>query len=195
MTLASAAPGMDPAELGRHRPYLLKFALLQIRDKDAAEDVVQEVLLAALKGAQRFAGKSSVRTWLTSILLRKIMDHRARTGREVSLDARAEQDGAESVEALFRANGSYLSMPREWGNPAEALADRRFLEALEACLRGLSERDARTFLLRELMGLSIQEICDETGVSSTNCSVILHRVRLRLRDCVEARWLAGAAPA
>jgi len=192
MTPAVTAAKIDLSELDRHRPYLLKFAMLQLRQKDAAEDVVQDVFLAALKGAQGFAGRSSVRTWLTSILLNKIADYRARAQRETSLDARQEQD-AESVDALFQANGTYVSMPQEWRNPEEALGDRRFFEALERCLEGLSPRDARTFLLRELMGLSIDEICKETGVSATNCSVILHRARMRLRACLEARWFAGAA--
>jgi len=188
------AAKIDLSELDRHRPYLLKFAMLQLRQKDAAEDVVQDVFLAALKGAQGFAGRSSVRTWLTSILVHKIADHRAKAGRESSLDARQEED-AESVDALFQANGAYVSMPREWRNPEEALNDRRFYEALERCLDGLSPRDARTFLLRELMGLSIDEICQQTGASATNCSVILHRARMRLRACLEARWFAGAPEA
>ena len=184
------APKIDLSELDRHRPYLLKFAMLQVRQKDAAEDLVQDVFLAALKGAQGFAGRSSVRTWLTSILLNKIADHRAKAGRETSLDARQEED-AETVEALFQANGDYVSMPKEWRNPEDALVDRRFFDALEGCLAGLSRRDARTFLLRELMGLSIEEICGQTGVSENNCSVILHRTRMRLRACLEARWFAG----
>lgn len=86
-------------------------------------------------------------------------------------------------------------MPKEWRNPEEALNDRRFYEALEGCLAGLSRRDARTFLLRELMGLSIEEICRETGASASNCSVILHRARMRPRACLEERWFAGAAEA
>ena len=184
------APSIKPSELAQHRPYLLKFALLQLRHRDAAEDVVQEALLAALKGAPGFAGRSSVRTWLTSILLHKIADYMARTGRETSLEARAEEDGADSVEALFRANGACVSMPIEWRNPEDALADRGFFEVLEGCLAGLSARDARAFLLRELMGLSIQEVCQETGITAANCSVILHRARMRLRACLEARWFA-----
>lgn len=189
------AAKIDLSELDRHRPYLLKFAMLQLRQKDAAEDVVQDVFLAALKGAQGFAGRSSLRTWLTSILVHKIADHRAKAGRETSLEAREEQDGADSVEALFQANGAYVSTPKEWRNPEEALNDQRFYEALERCLAGLSQRDARAFLLRELMGLSVEEICTETGVSASNCSVILHRARMRLRACLEAGWFAGAPEA
>jgi RNA polymerase sigma-70 factor (ECF subfamily) len=177
-----------PSELAGHRPYLLKFAVLQVRQKDVAEDLVQEVLLAALKGVDGFSGKSSARTWLTSILLNKIADHRRRAGREVSLEAQQEAQGADSIEAMFQPNGSYASMPLEWRSPEESLTDKRFLEALESCLGRLSEVGGRVFLLRELMGLSVEEICKELGISATNCSVLLHRGRMRLRSCLEDGW-------
>jgi RNA polymerase sigma-70 factor, ECF subfamily len=181
-------PKIATSELEAHRPYLLKFAALHLRQADAAEDLVQEVFLAAIKSADRFAGRSSLRTWLTSILLHKIADHHGKAGREVSLDAQQERDGADSVEALFQANGHYVSMPREWRNPEEALTDRRFYAVLEACVERLSETAGRVFLLREMMGFSIEEICKELGISATNCSVLLHRARMRLRACLEERW-------
>ena len=111
-------------------------------------------------------------------------------GREVSIEAQEDALGADSVEAMFRANGSYMSMPREWRNPEESLTDRRFYEALEACLARLSEVGRRVFLLRELMGLSVEEICKELGLSASNCSVLLHRGRMRLRSCLEDGWFA-----
>lgn len=181
---------LDIAELAQHRPYLLKFAALQVRQKEVAEDLVQEVFLAAVKGADGFSGRASVRTWLTAILLHKIADHRQSVAREVSIEAQQEALGADRVEALFQADGSYISMPREWRNPEDALTDRRFFEALEACLGRLSEAAGRVFLLRELMGLSIEEICKELGLSATNCYVLLHRARMRLRGCLEEDWFA-----
>jgi RNA polymerase sigma-70 factor, ECF subfamily len=179
------------SELDKHRPYLLKFAMLQLRQREVAEDLVQEAFLAALKSGDSFAGRSSVRTWLTSILLNKIVDHRRRAGREISIDAQQELDGADSVEALFQANGRHIDMPREWRNPEETLTDRRFFAVLEACVERLSETAGRVFLLREMMGFSIDEICKELGVSATNCSVLLHRARMRLRTCLEDRWFAA----
>ncbi len=184
------SPKITPTELAEHRPYLLKFAVLQVGQKDAAEDIVQEVLLAAMKGADSFSGRASVRTWLTAILLNKVADHRREAAREVSLEAQQEALGDDSVEAMFRANGAYASMPQEWRNPEESLTDKRFFDALEACLARLSEAGRRVFLLRELMGLSIEEICKELGLTATNCSVLLHRGRMRLRGCLEDGWFA-----
>src|SRR5207302_2162297 len=58
----------------RERPYLLRYASLQLRDRHTAEDAVQETLLAALAGEGAFAGRSNLRTWLTGILKHKIVD-------------------------------------------------------------------------------------------------------------------------
>lgn len=184
-------PLIVAAELEEHRPYLLKFAALQLKQKDLAEDVVQEVFLSALKAAEGFSGRSSVRTWLTSILLNKIADHHRKAGREISMDALSEADGEDAIDALFRKNGHYADMPQAWRNPEESLADRRFYEVLEACVARLSAAAGRAFLLRELMGFSVEEICKELRVSTSNCHVLLHRARLRLRACLEERWFAS----
>jgi RNA polymerase sigma-70 factor (ECF subfamily) len=183
---------IDPAEFGGHRSYLLKFAMLQVRKKEVAEDIVQEVLLAAMKGAGGFSGRSSVRTWLTAILLNKIVDYRRSAPREVSIEGLGEANGVEGIEAMFRENGSFASMPQVWRNPEDSLTDKRFLETLESCLGRLSETGRRVFLLRELMGLSVEEICAALELSTTNCSVVLHRARMRLRSCIEDGWFVKA---
>ncbi len=183
------------AELEEHRPCLLKFAALKLRQKDAAEDLVQEVFLSALKGADGFSGRSSVRTWLTSILLNKIADHHREAGREISVDALLEADGEDGVDALFRKNGRYVRMPQAWRNPEECVTDQRFCDVLEAGLARLSANAGRAFLLRELMGLSVAEICNELQISTTNCHVLLHRARLRLRAFLEERWFAAGTSA
>src|SRR3989338_8970962 len=105
-------PAIDPSDLDEHRPYLVKYAMLQLRDKDVAEDLVQETFLAALTAAGRLSGGSSVRTWLTAILIHKMGDHRRRAGREISIDAIAENEGVDDIESLFQANGRYVEMPK-----------------------------------------------------------------------------------
>jgi RNA polymerase sigma-70 factor (ECF subfamily) len=62
----------------------------------------------------------------------------------------------------------------------------------EACLDHLPEKTARVFMMREVLGFETDEICKETGISSSNCWVVLHRARLGLRTCLETRWFAGA---
>lgn len=109
--------------------------MLQIRDRHAAEDLVQDTMLAALTASERFTGSSSVRTWLTSILRHKIIDHFRKAGREESLEAIAENSGTDDIDAMFR-DGRYVQMPADWGDPERLLSERRFMEALEHCVQG-----------------------------------------------------------
>jgi RNA polymerase sigma-70 factor, ECF subfamily len=192
MTAPISAPKADVAELEQHRAPLLKFALLQVRNRAAAEDLVQDTFAAAIAALARFEGRSSLRTWLTRILLNKIADHLRASSREISLDADGADEEAEALDALFRANGRYVEMPRAWAHPDESLSQSEFFEVLEGCVAELSRQAGRVFLLRELMGLSVDEICKEVGISASNCSVMLHRTRTRLRICLEKRWFGAA---
>jgi RNA polymerase sigma-70 factor (ECF subfamily) len=177
-------------DLEQHRGHLLKFAMLQVRDRAAAEDLVQDTFASAVAALERFEGRSTLRTWLTRILLNKIADHLRAAGRYVSIDGHDAADDGEGIEAFFQANGRYVEMPRVWANPDEALTQDRFFEALERCVEGLSPKAARVFLLRELTGFTIEEICKALDISESNCSVLLHRSRIRLRSCLEKKWFA-----
>ena len=189
MSPESSAP--TPLELERHRPYLLRFALLHLRDRTAAEDAVQDALLAAIQGASRFAGQSSVRTWLVGILKHKIIDSIRKAAREQTLE-RSDGDGTEDLDALFSDDGHFAEPPEDWATPERSLEERRFFEALERCLQALPKNTASAFTMRELMGLETEEICKELGISTSNCWVMLHRARMSLRACLERTWfLAG----
>ncbi len=191
MTSPTQVPKVSVAELEQHREHLFKFATLQLRDRAAAEDLVQDTFAAAIAALDRFEGRASLRTWLTKILLNKIADHARAAARQVSIDAYAPEDDKDGVEAFFKANGRYVEAPEPWENPDEALTQNEFFEVLEACVSGLSRTASRVFLLRELLGLSVEEICKELGISESNCSVLLHRSRIRLRVCLEKKWFAA----
>jgi RNA polymerase sigma-70 factor, ECF subfamily len=184
-----ATPGED--DIQQHRPYLLRYALLQLRNPDQAEDVVQETLLAALEGRARFAGGSTLKTWLTGILKHKILDAIRRKSREQPL-APAGDDDTETVDTLFKNDGHWQQMPATWGDPAQALENRKFWEIFELCSRLMPERTARVYMLREVMELSTEEICQEFSITPTNLWVILHRARLALRECLEIKWFGAA---
>ena len=93
-------PGRDEQGVAQHRDYLYRYALLHLRDESRAEDVVQETLLAAVEGKERFSGRSSLRTWLTGILKHKIVDVFRRQAREAPLDADQEADADEEFADL-----------------------------------------------------------------------------------------------
>jgi RNA polymerase sigma-70 factor (ECF subfamily) len=172
-------------ELEALRPYLVRYAFLHLRDREAAQDVVQEALVAALAGESSYAGRSNLRTWATGILKHKIIDAIRRVSRERPLEG---EEDAGDFDALFDERDHWREHPDAWPSPDAALQEKQFLAALERCLEGLPPRTARAFLLREHMGLDTAEICKELGVTSTHCWVLLYRARMALRECLEKSW-------
>jgi RNA polymerase sigma-70 factor (ECF subfamily) len=171
----------------RQRPYLLRYASLHLRDRHAAEDAVQETLLAALAGKSGFAGRANLRTWLTGILKHKIVDAIRRLSREAPLAG--EEDSAD-LEGLFDKRGHWSEMPAAWPGADSSLEQKQFLIALEQCLARLPARTAQAFMMREHLGLETAEICKELGVTPTHCWVLLYRARMALRRCLETNWSA-----
>jgi len=182
----------DPTTwLDEHGDYLYRYALLQLRDSAAAEDAVQETLLAALSAWSRFAGQSSVRTWLTGILKHKILDTFRSQAREPLMES-LHRDGEDDLDALdrllFDRTDHWVDPPHAWGNPEASLEQQRFWEALQRCLEELPPQLAAAFNLRELAGMETNEICKELNITATNCWVMLHRARVGLQQCLQIRW-------
>ncbi len=175
-----------------HRGYLLRVAVLQLRDNDLAEDVVQDTLLAALQGADGFSGRSSLKTWLTGILKHKIIDAIRRRTREPSVSPLEEEIQLEDMDALFDETGHWDNPPADWGDPEEALSRVQFMDMMQFCLEKLPPNTARVFMMREVMELESQEICKELKITSTNLWVILYRARMALRQCLEQNWFLRA---
>ena len=184
----------DPfvAELDAHRRYLLRIARLQLRDADLAEDVVQETLVAALAGRDRFSGRSSVRTWLTGILKHKIVDAiRQKQRRPITATELDEEADLDALDPLFAEEGGWRTTTESWGEPESALSRQEFMEVLERCLERLPPATARVFAMREILELSTDEICKELTITANNLWVILYRARMALRQCLEQHWFAA----
>ncbi len=185
---------MDAGELGQTlaalRPTLLKIARLQLRNDGWAEDAVSETMLAALESAAGFAGNSQVKTWVIGILKHKIVDQLRRGGREVSVEARMEAAGVDSLDELYGPDGHRLNPPLDWGDPEAALSRSQFFEVLQLCVEKLPPGMGRIFMMREWLEFETEQICKELGITTTNCFVMLHRARMRLRECLEMNWFA-----
>jgi len=173
-----------------HRGYLLRVAMLQLRDNELAEDVVQDTLLAALQGAPGFSGRSSLKTWLTGILKHKVVDAIRRKAREPVFATLEEESQLDDFDALFDDSGHWENPPAEWGDPEAQLSRQQFFDVVQFCLEKLPPNTARVFMMREVMELTSDEICKELSITSTNLWVILYRARAALRQCLEQNWFA-----
>lgn len=181
----------------RHGDCLYRYALLRLRNEVAAEEIVQETFLAALKSYSAFDGKASERTWLIGILKHKIIDHFRRCSRQVSFDS-LEGLPAESAD-LFQQGGEWVDHfdfdrgPIDWGsNPASIFETLQFQQTLQQCLARLPERLSAVFTLREMEELSSEDVCKVLDISTTNLWVMLHRARAHLRKCIEYNWFRKA---
>ena len=176
-----------------HRPYLYRYALSKLRRTDTADEVVQETLMAALEGKATFRGDSALRTWLTGILKHKIVDWQRREARNplrtgATRNVDMESDYEDTTDALFDSGGGWVTPPSAWPNPEQSLENQQFRELLDRCLAALPAATARAFYLREVEGQSTEEICEELGISESNCWVMLYRARMSLRKSLEERW-------
>jgi len=184
----------DKGFLVKLRQDLLRFAELQLQDQAVAEDLVQEALTAAMSGWKRFSGRAALKTWVFAILKNKIADHLRQRRRIVDIASltREADDEEADFDVLFNQKGRWIpeERPGRWGDPEAVFAQQQFWTIFEICLTQLPENTARVFMMRELMEFDTPEICQELGITISNCHVILHRARMGLRLCLEQRWFA-----
>ena len=171
-----------------YREPLFKYALARLRDADLAEESIQETFLAALQSRKGFQGLASEKTWLISILKRKIYDHFRRTGRDRQFKTRFPIERLR--DDVFGGGKIPAVRSRIWfSDPSMVYEQKEFLEIIKHALAELPERTAQAFILREVIGLSSQEICEFMDISIYNLYVMVHRARKRLRDDLRLKWL------
>ncbi|MEZ5447258.1 MAG: sigma-70 family RNA polymerase sigma factor [Gammaproteobacteria bacterium] len=179
------------AECARCRTTLYRIALLQLRDHHAAEDAVQETLVAAIEGRAGFRGQSSIKTWLLAILRFKIIDSlRARGSGPLSRGVETEAEPGE-FDALFDGDGNWAEPKSHWRGPEGDYEEIEFFRVLEACMERLPEATARVFRMREFLELETPEICERARVSAGNARALLYRARMSLRVCLGKSWYEG----
>lgn len=183
----------DTEFLENLRRQMLKFATLQLSDPHLAEDAVQEALIGALKNAKSFGGRAALKTWVFAILKNKIADTLRQKQRLVNVGSlMREDDEDEDFSELFDNKGFWQAdeRPAAWANPEESMRQGQFWQVFETCLEHLPGRQGRVFMMREFVELDSDEICATVGITVTNLNVMLHRARIRLRECLENRWFA-----
>ena len=184
---------VDPERwLDEYGDMLFSFAMVRVRDRSTAQDLVQETFLAALKARSRFAGRSTERAWLFGILRNKLADCYRLQSREVPLEDPESKSPEE--EESFHAGGlgkdGWVSKaaPKQWAAPDASLVSKEFQAVFQECISGLPQKVAQVFLRREVDEIASEEICKEFGISPNNFWVMLHRARMGMRRCLEVNW-------
>ncbi|NBC83428.1 MAG: sigma-70 family RNA polymerase sigma factor [Bacteroidetes bacterium] len=166
--------------------YLYQYAKVRINDDETAMDLVQDTFLSALKARDNFEGRSSEKTWLVAILKRKIID----VYRKKSTDKEAP------VLDHFREEGDNKGAWKPDHLPqlidldeAGKMDSREFMQILQQCIERLPDKWAATFTLRIMEELETEEVCKELNLTASNLWVILHRARVKMRECLEKYWI------
>lgn len=189
----------DPDDLGAAlaalRTQLIRFARLQLRHDQWAEDAVSETFVAVLAKPDAFRHQSSLKTYVTGILKHKIIDQLRAGRREIQIDPLEGEGDDDAFDSLFKADGHWRDAPSDWGDPEAACERREFFDVLQVCIDQLPAKIGRIFMMREWLELETDEICKELAISSSNCWVMLYRARMRLRECLDLNWFRTPNPA
>jgi RNA polymerase sigma-70 factor, ECF subfamily len=181
-------------------PMLMRLALMHVPSRAVAEEVVQETWLAVLNGIDRFEGRSSLKTWITSILLNtaRTRGERERRVLPFSLLRRRDEEGRDEPAVppdRFQGRrgdhpGHWARPPIDWGPPEERLASEAAREVLLKAIADLPPRQRDVIALRDISGWSSEEVRNALDLSETNQRVLLHRARSKVRAALEKHFEA-----
>jgi RNA polymerase sigma-70 factor, ECF subfamily len=171
--------------VARYRPSMLRLAAGYVPSHAVAEEVVQDAWLGFLHGLSRFEERSSVRTWLFRILI-----NRARTAGARERRSTAVSDLTATVDAArFDSVGSWLTPPEPWTDLVDdRLVAEGMAEAVRLAMVDLPVRQREVVTLRDVEGLSSEEVCGVLDISEANQRVLLHRGRSKLRQLLESEF-------
>ncbi|MDZ4766231.1 MAG: sigma-70 family RNA polymerase sigma factor [Chloroflexota bacterium] len=174
-----------------HAP-LVRTAALYVNSPTVAEEVVQDTWIAVLKGLERFEGRSLLKTWLFSIAINRAKTTAQREGR---YDVLAEPEDTDEIPAVasdrFRPTGQVLqghwvSQPQDWDAiPEERLLSLEIHAVIHETIERLPFHQRAVILLRDIEGISAEEVRDLLDVTDGNQRVLLHRARARVRQALE----------
>lgn len=169
--MATAAAVITPSTIQELSPGLFAFAYRAVRQREEAEDLVQETWISALRTVPSFEGRSSLRTWLVSILRRRIADR-----------FRRERASEELQEERFAFDGSA---------PEERLGDHEAATIATAAMAELTELERRAVLLCDVQDMDRDEASEALGVTRGHLRVLLHRGRHKLEATLRANGIAA----
>jgi RNA polymerase sigma-70 factor (TIGR02943 family) len=163
---------------------LFGFAYMRVSDEDAARDLIQDTFLSALRNLQSFKGEISEKNWLYLILKNKIIDHYRKNAKTPL--TRFDDDS--ELDEFFDEEGHWKkeALPEEFSlTVSSSHFSFEFYEILEKCKRKLNEIQMRLFSMKFVDEVESEDICKEMEISSSNYWVLIHRIKLKIRKCIE----------
>jgi RNA polymerase sigma-70 factor, ECF subfamily len=182
----------------QHHAMLVRLALRYVRDPAIAEEVAQDTWLHVLKGLSRFQFRSSLKTWISRILINRALTRGRRERRSLPFsdawaEALAGHPPAVESERFFGPDSPgqidrWASAPREWG-PEQQLLSSETQGLIQAAIAALPLAQREVITLRDIEGRSAVQVCNAMGLSETHQRVLLHRARSKVRAALE-RYLS-----
>lgn len=178
---------IDPHKwIDRYSDYLFNFTISRINDKDIAQDIVQDTFFAGLKSMKNFKGEATERTWLISILKRKIIDHyrkiNSKKGKaevRMGYNSHMDSEGDWLEEQVSDSSDS---------NAENTLINEELGSAILECLSKLPDKQAQIFKMKTIQGFDTEVICNELNITASNLWVIIHRARTAMANCLKENW-------
>ncbi|WP_179335800.1 sigma-70 family RNA polymerase sigma factor [Winogradskyella costae] len=166
--------------------YLFNYTITRVNDREIAQDLISETFLAGLKSMKNFKGEASERTWLISILKRKIIDHYRKIN---------SNKGKAEVRMTYNSDtdteGDWLEERVADTNDKTAednLVNSELGDAIYNCLGKLPEKQADVFKMKTILGYDTETICNDLEITASNLWVIIHRARTALAECMQDNW-------
>lgn len=178
---------LDPTTwVDAYSDYLYNYTIGKVNDHAVAQDLISETFFAGLKSAPNFKGEASERTWLISILKRKIIDHyrkkNSKKGKaEVHINYRDEDNEGAWLEER-------VSDPFD-RTAEDTMENEELGEAIMKCLDTLNDKQAIIFKMKTIDNYDTEAICNEFDITASNLWVIIHRARTAMSKCLENSWL------
>lgn len=183
--------------IDKYHPSLVRLAMIFVDDPAVAEEVVQETWVAVLTGLDRFEGRSSLKTWIYSILTNRAKTRGQREGRTIPFSAMGTLDDDAPEPSV--APDRFEPVGREWGNhwkdttepgdwdsiPEARLLSMETRTVIQKAIDSLPPNQREVITLRDVLGWSSEEVCNVLELSETNQRVLLHRARSKVRQALE----------
>lgn len=174
------------ATLVRHHHRQMTHVARGIIGEAQAEEVVQEAWVSIYRNLVKFEGRSSLKTWMFTIVSNGAKTRLRKESRQVSMaDVEAGLSGLE--DNLFDSSGHWSKPPPKWDieSPDELLEESQLRECIEKTAQSLPDQQRAVFVLREIEQQDLEDVRNILDISDSNVRVLLHRARVKLMKVID----------